>query len=67
MPFGFLAPNNFIWLSNILSLSVPDEGYSRNASCTLNLKYMRLLLQDVVNHMRFLKTSKDLLEYMLLH
>jgi hypothetical protein len=43
-------------------LSVPDEGYSRNASCTLNLKYMRLLLQDVVNHMWFLKTFKDLIE-----
>ena len=28
-----------IWLSDILalSLSVPDEGYSRNASCALNL------------------------------
>jgi hypothetical protein len=23
-----------IWLSSILALSVPDEGYSRNASCT---------------------------------
>jgi hypothetical protein len=29
-PFGFLAPKDFyiIWLSNILTLSVPDEGYS---------------------------------------
>jgi hypothetical protein len=28
----FLAPKDFkiIWLSNILALSVPDEGYSRN-------------------------------------
>ena len=26
-----------IWLSNILALSVPDEGYSRNASCAINL------------------------------
>ena len=33
-PFGFLAPKDLfqmIWLSNILALSVPDEGYSRNA------------------------------------
>jgi hypothetical protein len=27
----------FVKLTNILALSVPDEGYSRNASCTLNL------------------------------
>ena len=26
-----------IWLSKILTLNVSDEGYSRNASCTLNL------------------------------
>ena len=25
-----------IWLSYLLTLSVPDEGYSRNASCALN-------------------------------
>jgi hypothetical protein len=25
------------WLSNLSILSVPDEGYSRNALCTLNL------------------------------
>ena len=38
MPFSFLAPKDFkiIWLSNILTLSVADEGYSRNASCTFN-------------------------------
>jgi hypothetical protein len=54
MPFGFLAPEYFkiIWLSNILALSVHDEGHSvhdeghsvhdeghsRNASCGLNYK-----------------------------
>jgi len=33
------APKDFkiILLSNILALSVPDEGYSRNVSCALNL------------------------------
>jgi hypothetical protein len=40
MHFGFLALKefNFVWggLSNILALSVPDEGYSRNVSCALN-------------------------------
>ena len=25
------------WLSNMLALSVPDKGYSRNVSCALNL------------------------------
>jgi hypothetical protein len=27
---------SFIWFSNLSILSVPDEGYSRNASCALN-------------------------------
>ena len=33
-----LSPKDFliICLSNILILTVPDEGYSRNASCALN-------------------------------
>jgi hypothetical protein len=37
--WGFLALRDFkiIWLSNILALSVPDEGYSRNAPYALNL------------------------------
>jgi hypothetical protein len=36
---GFLAPKdyNIIWHSNILALSVHDEGYFRNALCALNL------------------------------
>ena len=28
---------SIIWISNILALSVPDEGYSRNASCALSM------------------------------
>ena len=38
-PFGFLAPKDFkmIWLSNIMALSVLDEGYSRYALSGLNL------------------------------
>jgi hypothetical protein len=33
VPFGFLIPNKFqiSWLSNILALSVPEEGYRRHA------------------------------------
>jgi hypothetical protein len=36
---GFLAPKVYkiIWHSNILALSVHDEGYFRNALCALNL------------------------------
>jgi hypothetical protein len=39
MPFSLLGHKTFkiIWLSNISILSVPDEGYSRNALWALNL------------------------------
>jgi len=30
-----LSPNTF-WFSNLMTLSVPDEGYSRYATCELN-------------------------------
>lgn len=35
--FGILAPKDFkvIWHSNLLIMTVPDEEYSRNASCIL--------------------------------
>jgi hypothetical protein len=38
-PFGFIAPKHIyiVWLSNVSILSVPDEGYSRNVPCALNL------------------------------
>ena len=38
-PFDLLAPKDFsvIWLSNFLILSIPDEGYSSNMSCTLKI------------------------------
>ena len=32
----FMLPK-IVWLSNLFALSVPDEVYSRNASCSLNL------------------------------
>ena len=43
--FGFHATKYFkmIWLFNIRELSVTDEGYSRHASCALNLISMFLL------------------------
>jgi hypothetical protein len=35
-PLVLLLPKILIiWLSNLLILSVPDEGYSRNMSCTI--------------------------------
>ena len=37
MPFAFLAHIDIlIWLSNLLTLKLPDEGYFRNESCALN-------------------------------
>jgi len=33
----FFPKLQIIWLSNLSNLSVPDEGYSRNKSCALNL------------------------------
>jgi hypothetical protein len=36
--------NTIIWHSNLLTLSVPDEGYSRNMSCALNKIYQYLHL-----------------------
>ena len=34
----------FYWLSNVLTLSVPDYGFSRNTWCALNLISKFLLL-----------------------
>ena len=34
--FSLSQSFKIIWLSNLLIFSIPDEGYSRNASCTLN-------------------------------
>jgi hypothetical protein len=45
-PLVFLLPktlNYGIWFSNNLATSVPDESYSRNVSCALNLIYMFLI------------------------
>jgi hypothetical protein len=42
--FGFLAPKHFkiIWLSNILALSIYNEGYFRNEQ---NIPAAGLLIQ----------------------
>jgi hypothetical protein len=51
-PFGFIATETvkIIWLSNLLTFSVPGEGYFRNVSCVLNLISTLLLLLDRGNH-----------------
>ena len=41
-----IIDSRIIWLLNILALSVPDEDYSRNSSCVLNLKSIFLLDDD---------------------
>ena len=46
-----------IWLSNILNLNVPEEGYSRNASCALNCIFMIVLascITDCINDSMFI-------------
>jgi hypothetical protein len=45
-PLGLHAPKDFyiIWISILLNMSSPDEGYSRNALCTLNYISTYLLL-----------------------
>jgi hypothetical protein len=46
MPFGLFSLKGFyiIWLSNLSSASVPDEGCSRNVSSPLNSMYMYLFV-----------------------
>ena len=38
-----------IWLYNLSTLSVPDEGYSRNASCALNC--ISILIYNIYNRL----------------
>jgi hypothetical protein len=53
-----MLPNIWIiWLSNLSILSVPDKGYSRNVSCTLNLTSTFLLIQIVAFQANFLKKN----------
>jgi len=44
-PFGVLPPKDFkiILLSNLLALSVPYEGYTRNVMRALNLIYIFIM------------------------
>jgi len=46
---GFIAPEDFdiIWLFILMTLIVRDEGYSRNAPCTLNEIFTFLLRNDL--------------------
>ena len=39
----YFKKQELIWLSHISILSVPDEGYSKNGLCALNLKSTFLL------------------------
>lgn len=43
-PLAFLLPKILnIWLSNLMIMSLPDDGYSRNPPCALNLTTTFLL------------------------
>jgi hypothetical protein len=47
-PLVLLLPKlSIIWLYNLSIYSVPDEGYSRNVPCTLNLISTFLLVQTL--------------------
>ena len=53
MPFGFIAPKTFNYLTfQSFDLSVPDEGYSRNASGPLIL-ISTFLLQKIIEKPEF--------------
>jgi len=70
--FWFSCSKDFkiILLSNILSLSVPHEGYSRNTSCALNL--ISTFLLGAVNFIykyiwwRRLEWCPDVITYIIL-
>ena len=48
-----------IWFSNLSGLSVPNVGYSRNASCALNLISMFLFIVCVVFFLSTYSTEAD--------
>ena len=52
--FGFIVPKHFtiIWFSNLSTLSVPDEGYSRNVSCAINLIFTFSLVHHIIKSIR---------------
>ena len=45
MAFYLLVTNDLyiVWLSNPVTLTVPDEGYSRNVSYALNNTYILII------------------------
>jgi hypothetical protein len=59
MPFSFIAPKicSINWFSNLSILSVPYEGYSRNALCALNLISTFLFLFKHIHHNIFIGFS----------
>jgi hypothetical protein len=54
--FGFFSPKDvqIVRLFHLLALSVPDEGYSRNASYAITVLVIDILGQ--VNHLGHLQT-----------
>ena len=65
--FDFLGLKDLVtWFLNILSLSVPDEGYSRNASCALSFisTFLSLVYNEKEHQVSylFLFLISDLLE-----
>ena len=64
IPFALLDHKIFqiIWLSNLLTLSVPDDCSSINESCTLN-QISKLLLPDVFSCSHWLHQYNIFIKY----
>jgi hypothetical protein len=59
MLFDFITPTDFNWLSHLLGLSVPDEGYSHLLKDGNNLHQVRSNLKDGNNLHQVRSNLKD--------
>jgi hypothetical protein len=50
LSFSFIAPNDYkiIWLSNLSTLGVPDEGYTRHVSVMSNKFDIYVFISDTL-------------------
>lgn len=58
----YCAHKNFqiIWLSNLLPLSITEEGYARNASCALNWIYTFFFPLKRIEKFHFMQSSVEI-------
>ena len=63
------TPKDFflnIWISNLLTMSTPDEGYSRNLSCMLKLNIYVSITNDKNFPLRFPFVFSKLLKFFMI-